>query len=248
MHNSGNVFVRYDLITESPYYSINRLAEDKQALGAVVECVILGEVESIEAIVEAALKEKDPVEVIYDGLLVGMAEVSRLWDEGIYYLPQTLLASDAMLLGLQICESKLGHQVRKRGVVITHTAEGDIHDLGQKIVNALLRSSGFEVIDLGKDVSVDAVVRAVKTYKPDMLCGTAHLTTTMGAFKKISEKLQAEGIEIPFVCGGGGGITLSFVTEFAMGIYGKEASQAPRMAADAVRGMCWEALRRKYND
>ncbi|SFH04405.1 methanol corrinoid protein [Desulfotomaculum arcticum] len=243
----SRIFVRYDLVTESPYYSIKRVAGENTAIQKVLESVILGDTENIEEVVNAALRELDPVEVIYHGLLKGMNEVSRLWDEGIYYLPQTLLASDTMLVGLQICENKLGCPVRKRGLVVTHTAEGDIHDLGQKIVNVLLRASGFEVIDLGKDVPVDRVVQAVREHKPDLLCGTAHLTTTMGVFKQISDALQREGISVPFACGGGGGVNLSFITSFALGIYGKDASLAPKMAKDAHSGMSWEAIRKKYN-
>lgn len=243
----SNIFVRYDLVTESPYYSIKRIAQENQALEKVVESVILGDIEGIHDAVNFAIEENDPVDVIYNGLIKGMREVSRLWDEGIYYLPQTLLASDTMLIGLKICEDTLGSPVKKRGVAITHTVEGDIHDLGQKIVNALLGASGFEVIDLGKDVSVGDVVAAVKKYKPDILCGTAHLSTTMSALKVISECLVEEGIEIPIACGGGGGVTLSFITSFDFGIYGKDASLAPKMAEDAKRGMNWEAIRRKYN-
>lgn len=243
----SNIFVRYDLVTESPYYSIKRAAGENKLIQKVAECVILGDLENIADVVNAALVKRDPAEVIYDGLIAGMSEVSRLWDEGIYYLPQTLLASDTMLAGLEICENKLGRPVRKRGLAVTHTAEGDIHDLGQKIVNAFLRASGFEVIDLGKDVPVEEVIKAVKEYKPDILCGTAQLSTTMGGFKRISEILAQEGMNIPFACGGGGGVTLSFITGFDFGIYGKDASLAPKMAEDAARGMSWEAIRRKYN-
>lgn len=243
----SKIFIRYDLVTESPYYSIKRAAGENQVMQRVIECVILGDLENIANTVNVALEEKETVEVIYGGLLAGMKEVSRLWDEGIYYLPQTLLASDTMLAGLKICENKLGRPVRKRGVAITHTAEGDIHDLGQKIVNAFLRASGFEVIDLGKDVPVEEVVKAVKEYKPDILCGTAHLSTTMGAFKNISERLMAENITVPFACGGGGGVSLTFITSFDFGIYGKDASLAPKMAADATRGISWQDIRRKYN-
>lgn len=243
----SKIFVRYDLVTESPYYSIKRTAEVNKQLADVMECVILGDIDKIEEAVNAALEENDAVEVIYGGLIEGMKEVSRLWDEGIYYLPQTLLASDTMLAGLEICENRLGCPVRKRGVAVTHTAEGDIHDLGQKIVNTFLRASGFEVIDLGKDVSMEQVIEAAKKYKPDILCGTAHLSTTMGVFKSISEALTEEGLNIPFACGGGGGVSLSFITSFDLGIYGKDASLAPKMAEDAARGMSWQAIRRKYN-
>ncbi len=243
----SRIFVRYDLVTESPYYSIKRIAAANKQMQKVMECVILGDIDTIEEAVTTALEENDVVEIIYNGLIEGMKEVSRLWDEGIYYLPQTLLASDTMLAGLELCENRLGCPVRKRGLAVTHTAEGDIHDLGQKIVNTFLRASGFEVIDLGKDVSMEMVIEAVKKIKPDILCGTAHLSTTMGVFKNIAEALAEEGINIPFACGGGGGVSLSFITSFDFGVYGKDASLAPKMAEDAARGMNWQAIRRKYN-
>ncbi|MFZ5641877.1 MAG: cobalamin-dependent protein [Bacillota bacterium] len=243
----SNIFVRYDLVTESPYHCLNRAANENRKIQKVIECVILGDLENIVDAVNAALEQEDPVDVIYNGLIKGINEVSILWDEGVYYLPQTLIASDAMLIGLEICEKKLGHPVKKRGLVITHTAEGDIHDLGQKIVNTLLRASSYEVIDLGKDVPVEIVVAEVKKHKPDILCGTAHLSTTMSVFKDISDRLKAEGLEIPFVCGGGGGVTENFITSFALGIYGKDASWAPKIAEDACRGIDWQQIRRKYN-
>ncbi|GAW91063.1 cobalamin-dependent protein [Calderihabitans maritimus] len=244
----SNIFVRYDLINESPYYNVGRrkMSADPE-LQKVIDCVILGDIENIENVVREALAIREPVEVMYKGLLEGMREVRRLWDEGVYYLPQTILASDAMLMGLTMCEEKLGHPIEKRGIAITHTAEGDIHDLGQKIVNVLLRSVGFEVIDLGKDVPVEEVVAAVKKYRPHILCGTAHLSTTMKALMQISQRLRKEGIELPFACGGGGGVTLSYITSFAMGIYGHDASLAPKIADDAVSGMSWKELREKYN-
>jgi methanol corrinoid protein len=89
-------------------------------------------------------------------------ELSRLWDEGEYFLPQLILSSDAMLAGIAICEAKPGRPMHKKGKVVTHTAEGDIHDIGQVIVNALLSAAGFQVINLGADVPVDEVVDACR--------------------------------------------------------------------------------------
>lgn len=242
----SNIFTRYDLVTESPYYSIRKAANENRLIHKVIEAVILGETDRVPHAVKAALAEHDPVDIIYNGLVAAMREVSLLWDEGIYYLPQTLLASDAMLLGLKMCENELGHPVRKRGLAVTHTAEGDIHDLGQKIVNALLRANGFEVVDLGKDVPVDEVITAVKKYNPVMVTGTALMTTTMTAFEKISKRLVKEGYKIPFVCGGGA-VSNEYVQGYELGVYGKDASQAPGMASDAVNGMDWMQIREKWN-
>jgi methanol corrinoid protein len=238
------IFTRYDLQKETGEKGF--LAGKDEVLQKVIECVVEGDDENIVTAVEAALNVHDPMEVIREGLVKGMAEVSRLWEEGIYFLPQTLISSDVMLEGIDICENKLGGSMEKKGVVVTHTAEGDIHDLGQKIVNALLRANGYDVVDLGKDVPVDDVVEAVKKYRPAMVTGTALMTTTMTAFKKIASRLKRDNFAVPFVCGGGA-VSLEYVNSYELGIWGKDAQQAPAMAADAVTGMDWEAIREKYN-
>jgi methanol corrinoid protein len=243
----SRIFVRYDLL-EGKREVLIGLKAKAPILQEVMDCVIKGNYQEIEVVVNNALTAWDPLVVIKDALVPAMEQVGSLWEEGIYYLPQTLNASDAMDKGVNICEKKMGRQFEKKGVVVTHTAEGDIHDLGQKIVNALLRSHGFEVIDLGKDVPVETVIEAVKKFRPMMLTGTAGLTINMNAFKLISQRLQQEKIEIPFICGGGGGISPTFITSFCLGVYGKDAAQAPLMANDVANGTSWQGMKAKYNE
>ena len=164
----------------------------------------------------------------------------------MYFLPQVILSSDAMNVGIAECEKAMGKAMARKAKVVTHTAEGDIHDIGQVIVNALLNANGFEVINLGADVPVDRVVAAVKEQKPIMVTGTALMTTTMTAFPKIAYQLKAAGITIPFICGGGA-VSEEYVTSYDLGIWGKEASQAPGMAEDALAGEKWEGMRSKWN-
>ncbi|KJR44972.1 Methanol methyltransferase corrinoid protein [Desulfosporosinus sp. I2] len=245
----SNIFVRYDLNALHKDFKAkgSKTKLPRSSLQVVIDTVIAGENETISDVVQQALTQHTPLEVIREGLIRGMEEVGYLWRERIYYLPQTLAASDTMQIGIEICEAKMGHSYKKKAVVVTHTADGDLHDLGQKIVNALLRASGFEVIDLGKDVPVEEVLVAVEKYHPIMLTGTAGLTLTMNAFERISQELSHRGLELPFVCGGGGGVTADFVTSFQFGIYGADAAQAPQMAEDALAGKSWLELRKKYN-
>lgn len=175
-----------------------------------------------------------------------MKEVSRLWDRGEFFLPQVMLSSDAMIAGIALCEQKMGHTLERKAKVVTHTAEGDIHDIGQVIVNALLRVGGFDVINLGADVAVDDVVDACRVHRPVMVTGTALMTTTMTAFPRIAARLKAAGLNLPFVCGGGA-VSEDFVTGFEFGIWGKEASQAAAMAEDALNGLDWRQMRAKWN-
>jgi methanol corrinoid protein len=102
------------------------------------------------------------------------------------------------------------------------------------------------VITLGADVPVDDVVEACRLHRPVMVAGTALMTTTMTAFPKIATRLTQEELEIPFVCGGGA-VSEEFVTSFDLGIWGKEAGQAPGMATDALDGLSWQEIRSKWN-
>lgn len=240
----SNIFRRYDLETEKA--GAAKAVSTDPKLQAVAQFVVTGDEDGILPAVLDALKSKPPVDVINGGLIAGMNEVSRLWDEGTYFLPQVILASDAMNIGIAECEKAMGKAMVRKAKVVTHTAEGDIHDIGQVIVNALLNANGFEVINLGADVPVDKVVAAVKEHRPVMVTGTALMTTTMTAFPKIAHQLQSAGITIPFVCGGGA-VSEEYVTSFEMGIHGKEASQAPGMAEDALSGENWNNMRSKWN-
>lgn len=240
----SNIFKRYDLDLEVKGKA-KQISKDP-IMQEIAQLVIEGNDDDIVAIVKKALESKSPLDVINDALIAGMNEVSRLWEEGIYFLPQVILSSDAMNMGIEACEAAMGKSMERKGKVVTHTAEGDIHDIGQVIVNALLNANGFEVINLGADVPIDKVVSACKEHKPIMVTGTALMTTTMTAFPKIAHQLKNAGLNIPFVCGGGA-VCEEYVTEYDLGIWGKEASQAPGMAEDALTGEKWQDMRSKWN-
>jgi methanol corrinoid protein len=239
-----DIFVRYDLTGEKKGKA-KQVSKDP-IMEEIAKFVVNGDEEGILPVVKKALGTKSPMDVINEALIAGMNEVSRLWDEGTYFLPQVILSSDAMNVGIAECEAKMGKAMARKGKVVTHTAEGDIHDIGQVIVNALLNANGFEVINLGADVPVDKVVSACKEHRPVMVTGTALMTTTMTAFPKIGHQLKAAGLGIPFVCGGGA-VSEEYVTSYELGVWGKEAAQAPGMAEDALAGDTWEAMRLKWN-
>lgn len=244
--NTPPIFTRYDLAIEAEkQQAVHRVSEDV-LLQRVADCIAAGDEEETQKVVAEVLKSRDPLDIINKGLIPGMKEVSRLWDIGEYFLPQVILSSDAMIAGIALCEEKMGRTLEKKAKVVTHTAEGDIHDIGQVIVNSLLRVAGFDVINLGADVPVEDVVEACRVHKPIMLTGTALMTTTMTAFPKIAAQLKQAGLEIPFVCGGGA-VSEDYVTSFDLGIWGKEASQAAAMAEDALKGLSWSEMRTKWN-
>jgi len=240
----SNIFRRYDLELEAT--GAAKAISTDPIMQEIAQFVVNGDEEGIIPIVEKGLKNKSPVQIINDALIPGMNEVSRLWDEGVYFLPQVILSSDAMNAGIALCEKAMGKSMDRKAKVVTHTAEGDIHDIGQVIVNALLNANGFEVIDLGADVPIDKVVSACKEHRPIMVTGTALMTTTMTAFPKIAHQLKKAGLDMPFVCGGGA-VCEEYVTSYDLGIWGKEANQAPGMAEDALAGESWASMRSKWN-
>jgi methanol corrinoid protein len=240
------VFTRYDLTVEDSQHQGVRTISDDQLLQQVADCLVAGDEEETRSAVAQVLTSRDPFEVINGSLIPGMKEVSRLWDLGRYFLPQVILSSDAMIAGIELCEERMGKTMERKAKVVTHTAEGDIHDIGMQIVNALLRAAGFDVITLGADAAVEDVIDACRIHQPIMVTGTALMTTTMTAFPRIATRLMESGLEIPFVCGGGA-VTEEFVTGFDLGIWGSDAAQAEGMAEDVLQGLDWRQLRAKWN-
>ncbi|MFH1985089.1 MAG: B12-binding domain-containing protein [Pseudomonadota bacterium] len=244
LNDFSHIFRRYDLALEKT--GKPKQVSDDPVLQEIARFVVEGDPDGIVPAVIRALETSPPMEVINNALIPGMNEVSRLWEEGVYFLPQVILSSDAMSAGIAECERKLGKAMARKAKVVTHTAEGDIHDIGQVIVNALLNANGYEVINLGADVPVETVVAACKEHNPVMVTGTALMTTTMTAFPRIAHQLKQAGLIIPFACGGGA-VNEEYVTGFDLGIYGKEAGQATGMADDAASGETWQAMRTKWN-
>ncbi len=238
-------FYRYDLFLENEKQNPNLLSENK-LLQKVAEEVAKGDELNVQDAVAAALEIAEPQTVINQGLILGMDEVSRLWNEGTYFLPQVILSSDAMMTGIALCEEKMGKASDRKGIIVSHVAEGDIHDIGQMIVNALLRAAGFEVINLGVDVPVDQVVQACLEYRPVILTGSALMTTTMSAFPRIAAKLTGLNRNIPFVCGGGA-VNEEFVNSFDLGIWSRDPTWTVGIANEVLQGYSWQQLRTKWN-
>ena len=178
----------------------------------------------------------------------GMDAVSALYTKGEYFLPDLMLAGDAMMSGVAICEEKLGHKADSKAKVVCCAVEGDPHDIGKNLIVMFLNANGYEPIDLGRDVPNADVVAAFKEHEPAMATATALMTTTMTAFGKIAALMEEEGLDIPIGCGGGA-VRRDFVEEFAHCFYGVEAYHTPKLADSIVDdGKSWEDIRKEYAD
>jgi len=248
--NADKILTRYDIKMESsekPETIAARILPKDPALKKVAEDVMNMKGKLIEDDVKAALKSNAPELVIQDGLLKGMDVVSELYGRGIYYLPHVMVAADAFDKGMKLAEGAMSTEKKTKGTAVMHAAEGDPHDIGKNIAAVLLKSNGYKVIDLGRDVLVETVVDSVLKNKPNFVTGTALMTTTMSAFPRITAKLAENDVHIPFI-GAGGAVNREYVESFDMGVYAVAAKDGPHLASKIVEGWSWHRLREKWDD
>src|SRR5664280_834304 len=232
----SKILVRYNIKREkamTPEDAAEELYPKDKLIYPIAKSIFEGEEDDVvEGLKKAISSGKDPISLINGALMVGMGVVTRLYDEGVIFLPNVMMSADAMLNGIEFCKENSETAPVNKGTIVCHVAEGDVHDIGKNIVTALLRANGYNVVDLGRDVPVDEVLSLIVANKPIMLTGTALMTTTMYAFKEVNDKLVEKGIKIPFACGGGA-VNQDFVSQYALGVYGEEAADAPKIA-DAI--------------
>lgn len=161
-----------------------------------------------ELAMEALNNNLDLTKVMNEGFLKGIQEVGELYQAGEYFLPELVCAADAMKAALEILAPALkkssGNDSMTKGLVVIATVEGDIHDIGKKIVAAMLTAAGYDVFDIGTDVSTDTILREVTERTPDVLGLSAMLTTTMQEQKKVIELLEEKGLrdQVKVIVGG----------------------------------------------
>jgi 5-methyltetrahydrofolate--homocysteine methyltransferase len=200
----------------------------------ISKAVIEGNRDGITAMLEKAVSQGiSPSVLVNDVMIPAIRIVGELYEKGQYFLPQLIAGAEAMQTGFSILEPMLGQDAAaKKGKIIMATVKGDIHDIGKNIVSLLLKNNGFDIIDLGKDVSNQAIIEAATAYKPDLIGLSALMTTTMTVMKDAIEAVRASGITCPFMVGG------AVVTkEYAASIgaeYAKDGVEAVRIAETLI--------------
>ena len=162
----------------------------------ISEALIDGMKDKVLKLVQQALDEGSaPKDIINNALLSGMSEVGVLFKDGELFVPEVLVAARAMNAGIDLLKPLLAEgDIDKKGKIIFCTVRGDLHDIGKKLVSMMLEGAGYEVIDLGVDVSPEAILEAVKKYNPDIIGMSALLTTTMTAMKETVDALKENGL------------------------------------------------------
>ncbi len=204
----------------------------------MARAVIEGDEEKAVSLAKEALSQGiDPMEAIEKGLSVGMNEVGRRFEKLEIYLPEVILAADAMMAGVEV----LRKEILSRGSgelqksVLLGTIQGDVHDIGKNIIKIMLESNGFKVYDLGRDVPVLQFIEKVKELHPDLVGVSALMTTTMVHMPKLIEALKEYGLrERVKVMVGGAPVLPDWAKEIGADGYGETAMEAVRVAKELV--------------
>jgi corrinoid protein of di/trimethylamine methyltransferase len=174
----------------------------------MAQSIIDGEPDEAERLAKLALEAgMDPLEAINKGFVVGVTYVGDQFSCGEMFLPDLVLAGDAMKRAVAVLEPEMARRGTKReilGKVVLCTVEGDIHDIGKTLVGTMLSASGFQVFDMGVDVPIDQLIEKARQVEADLIGVSALLTTTMAKQKTVMEKLKAAGLHprIKVIVGG----------------------------------------------
>ena len=179
----------------------------------------------------------DPKRVLDDALVSGMNIVGKDFRDGILFVPEVLLAANAMKAGMAVLRPLLAETGAKPiGKMVIGTVKGDIHDIGKNLVGMMMEGAGFEVIDIGINNAVEDYFAALEEHKPDILGMSALLTTTMPYMKVVIDEMIATGIREDYiVLVGGAPLNEEFGAAVGADAYCRDAAQAAETAPRLIK-------------
>ncbi len=200
-------------------------------LKVLCDAIIKGDQKTAVDVTKAALSEgMEPSEILNDGLIAGMNVVGVRFKANEVYIPEVLIAARAMKMAMEILEPKLIEAgVKPLGKAMIGTVQGDLHDIGKNLVAMMLKGAGFEVVDLGVDVSPDKFVAMAKENSPQIVGLSALLTTTMPAMEKTIVALKESGVPVKTMIGGAP-VTQAYADKIGAHGYAPDAASAVDLA------------------
>jgi corrinoid protein of di/trimethylamine methyltransferase len=208
----------------------------------LAETVRDGDLEMSEMIARKAVElGLDPIEVLQKAVINPIRGVGDKYSKRELFLTDLVMSAEAAKAAMKVLAlevEKAGKQVGYRGRIILGTVAGDIHDIGKKIVEAMLSAEGFEIIDLGVDVPTETFIQKTRELKPDILGLSALITITMPVQGKVIEALKREGLrESVKVMVGGAPVTAEWAENIGADAYGADPTDAVRIAKQLVNGV-----------
>ncbi|MFI3312613.1 MAG: cobalamin-dependent protein [Eubacteriales bacterium] len=204
----------------------------------IFEMVKTGKMNDIAGAVAASLEAGEPALDTLDTMVSAMAEIGEGFKNGTVFIPEMLLGAMTMQAGVAVLKPHLGSgEANKLGKFVMGTVYGDLHDVGKNLVIMMVESAGFEVVDLGIDVSVEKFVNAVESDEAVNVVGvSALLTTTLPAMEKVVEALNASPARSRIkVMVGGAPVTQAFADKIGADAYTADAASAAEKAAELAK-------------
>jgi 5-methyltetrahydrofolate--homocysteine methyltransferase len=196
-----------------------------------------GNYQEVPKLVQEALSSKiPPSKILSDGLVAGMDVVGGKFRRDELFMPEVLVSARAMQMAMDVLRPKLVESGAKlAGKILIGTVKGDLHDIGKNLVGMLLEGAGYQVVDLGIDVSPEKFVEEVKVKQPEMVGMSALLTTTMPRMKEVVESLVESGLRSRVkVIVGGAPVTEKFAQDIGADGYAPDAASAVEMVRKLI--------------
>ena len=206
-------------------------------LEEISEFLQKGKRKNVKALIEQALEEGiDPKMILKEGLMSGMSIIGGKFKREEVFVPDVMMAARAMNVGLSILEPKLVEAGNEPiGRVVIGTVQGDLHDIGKNLTAMLLKGAGFEIYDMGVDVSAEAFLEKAEEVNADIIGLCALLSTTMLQMKEVIDLLKEKNLRDKYIVMiGGAPITNEFAEEIGADYYTPDAASAAEAAKKAV--------------
>ena len=200
----------------------------------ILDIILSGKTEKLLEIVKNMVNNgTTPMDVVEKHLRPVMEEIGRLYDKGKIFLPQLIMASQTAIPSFEFLESKMVGQGGDKVFVIA-TVKGDVHDIGKNIVASVVKSSGYRVVDLGKDVPNEKIIEAVEKYEPVALGLSAMMTTTVLRIGEIVEELKKRNLRVPVIVGGAS-LNKNLSKELGADFYARNATDVVKYLKEIER-------------
>ncbi len=207
----------------------------------ISEALVKGQLDKTLELVNKSIEDGLSVnEIIDTGLAVGIRRVGDLWEEGEFFLPELMRGAEIMKAAMDILNPHILKQkddtTRSMGKLVIGTVAGDIHDIGKTVVGSMLTASGFDVVDLGPDVSIDKFLGVAEKVQAEMICLSALLTTTMIIQKDLITELKKRNLRHQYIVMiGGAPVTQRWADEIGADGFAENAVAAVKKATELIK-------------
>jgi len=214
---------------------------EKTLLNELSQAILTYDVDAAKEIAQKVINaEMDPYQAIVEGLTPAIGEVGDRFEKGEVFLPQLMMAGDAMIEAVNILKKKMSKdqlQSTKKGTIIIGTVKGDVHNIGKNIVGIMLTSAGYDVVDLGIDVEPSKFVEEAEKLEADIIAVSALMTFTAQNMKVVTEYLEMEGVRDKYkLIFGGGPLNEKWAKDMGADAYAPDAIRALSVVKQMMAG------------